>query len=100
MKVIGLDNPESDSSMVSRCPTPCILMLKTGMNSTQQFYGAFANGDVAHEWISRQPSYLRFMLIPLRHIDRDRQTQDDWYFPDRDGTEIDFDPPSVVRSQQ
>lgn len=89
MKVFGLDIPKK----YKFCPTPCILLLKTGADSTQQFYGPFANEEVAYQWITGQPEYLQFSVIPLRNLDRDRRTIDDWYSPDKDESEADFDPP-------
>lgn len=94
MKVFGLVIPKKPEY----CPTPCILLLRTGMDSSQQFYGPFANGEVAHQWIEKQPPYLKFGVIPLRNIDRKRSDIDDWYNPDRDYSEADFDPPEIVRS--
>lgn len=89
MLVFGLDEPKT------YCPTPVIVILSTAPNTPHQYYGPFENGDVAQQWISKQPNYLRFGIIPLRNTERDRPNNDDWYFVHSDD---DFDAPTV-RSQ-
>ena len=71
-------------------PTPVILLLPAPLQGEPQYYGAFENGKVAKEWISRQPSYLRFVIISLRNPDRARPNSEDWYFVHG---ESDFDKP-------
>jgi len=89
MLVFGLDEPKT------YCPTPVIVILPAPSQGEPQYYGPFENGDVAQQWISKQPNYLRFGIIPLRNTERDRPNSDDWYFVRSDD---DFDAPTV-RSQ-
>ena len=70
--------------------TQVILLLPAPLQGEPQYYGAFENGKVAKEWISRQPSYLRFVIISLRNPDRARPNSEDWYFVHG---ESDFDKP-------
>ncbi len=70
--------------------TQVILLLPAPSQGEEQYYGVFENGIIAKEWISKQPSYLRFTIIPLRNPDRARPNSEDWYYV---RGESDFDKP-------
>ena len=88
-QIISEDREDRDF-FSSLSDTPVILLLPAPMQGTEQYYGPFENGIIAKEWISRQPSYLRFTIIPLRNPDRARPDSNDWYFVQG---ESDFDKP-------
>lgn len=66
--------------------TPVILLLSGG----DRYYGVFANGAEACEWIEAQPQNLRlrFSVIRLRTPKKNRFNSDDWFFDKDDATEF------------
>lgn len=69
--------------------TPVILLLSGG----DRYYGVFANGAEACEWIEAQPQNLRlrFSVIRLRTPKKNRFNSDDWFFDKDDPTEFNGD---------
>jgi len=67
---------------------PLALRLQSAPMAPERFYGPFANGAEALEWIDKQEQKgLSFSIIPLRSPHRSRPTSEYWYFDGMDSPE-------------
>lgn len=73
------------------------MVAMVNMDKTTRFYGPFANGQDAMNWLARQPSGIVFQFIPLRNPNLARQ-KIDFYAPDSLFDEREFDKDSHIKS--
>jgi hypothetical protein len=74
-----LFDPDDDNPLAT--DVPCIAELSVGGGVEHRWYGPFANLIEARNWCSKQfPK--NFRILPLRRTDKERERNEDWYYPD------------------
>ena len=77
--------------------TPLIVVVSSPKHD--RFFGAFANGQEAIEWLKKQPTSVPFSVIPLRSPNIVR-THSDFYDPAKDYAEEEYNHETPTESEK
>lgn len=78
-------NPSDDSPLATE--VPCVVLLSQP-NESPRMYGPFQNIIEARHWCDKQLHHLNFSIAPLRRIDKDRESMNDWFGPEHIDIEL------------
>lgn len=77
----------SEGLVTTFAKIPLVAVTNTPMGA--RYYGPFANGKEASDWLRRQPSAVRLYFIPLR-LTGIKRTEEDFWSVETDNAEGEF----------